>query len=60
MDFPWNSGDTCQLGAQIAEDDFDWLLVSEPGFLALAGTFETFQYEVEDWEELGPNTETSK
>ena len=38
----------------------NWLLVSEPGFLALAGTFETFRNEVEDWEEWKPNTETSK
>ena len=37
---------------------FDWFLVSEPGFFWLAGTFETFWFEVEDLKELGPFTET--
>ena len=37
-----------------------WFLVSEPGFFWLAGTFETFWFEVEDLKELGPFTETLK
>ena len=35
-------------------------LVSEPGFFELAGTFDTFRYQVGDWEELGPNNKTSR
>ena len=40
-------------------EGFSWLLVSEPGFFGLGTILTTFWYEIEDFGETRPDSETS-